>query len=107
MWRRRQHAIRCALALNCLVEEATWTDGQMERWRGGEVVRHEGVTSASHMNGAVVIFLHSAAEVSGAAETGVVVHDTFNPVLQLVSPAHMKMSSNAPPCVKKSSCLLP
>lgn len=98
-WRSGQHAIRFALAVNCLVEEATWTDG--------EVVRCEGVKSASHVNGAVAVFLDSAAEVSDAAETGVVVHDTFNPVLQLVSAANMKMSSNAPSCIKNSSSLLP
>lgn len=70
-------------------------------------MRCEGVKSVSNMNGAVVIFLDSAAEVSDVAETGVVVHDTFNPVLQLVSPANMKMSSNTPSCIKNSACLLP
>ena len=78
--------------MNCSVEEATLAVG--------EVVGCGSVRSASRMNGAIVIFLDSTAKVNDVVETGVVIHDTFTPVLPLVSPARKITISNAPRSLK-------
>lgn len=59
-------------AVQCLVEEAALA--------GGDVVGHESVKSALRMNGAIVIFVDSMAEVSGLVEKGVVIKDAFTTV---------------------------
>lgn len=68
------------------MEEATLTNGEV-----GKCGR---VRSASHMNGAIVISLDSTAKVSDVAETGVLAHNTFVPVLPSLSLANMITSSN-------------
>ena len=88
----RRHAVKLVPAVNCSVEEATLAVG--------EVVGCGSVKSASRMNGAIVIFLDSTAKVSDVVETGVVIQDTFTPVLPLVSPARKITISNAPPFIK-------
>ena len=88
----RRHAVKLVPAVSCSVEEATLAVG--------EVVGCGSVKSASRMNGAIVIFLDSTAKVSDVVETGVVIQDTFTPVLPLVSPARKITISNAPPFIK-------
>ena len=88
----RRHAVKLVPAVNCSVEEATLAVG--------EVVGCGSVKSASRMNEAIVIFLDSTAKVSDVVETGVVIQDTFTPVLPLVSPARKITISNAPPFIK-------
>ena len=91
----RRHAIKLIPAVACSVAEAALAVG--------EVVGCDSVKSASRMNGAIVMFLDNTAKVSEVVETGVVIHDTFNPVLPLVNPATRVMISNAPPFIKNET----
>ena len=75
----RRHAIEGIPSVACSVAEAALAVG--------EVVGCDSVKSASWMNGAIVIFLDNTAKVSEVVEKGVVIHDTFNPVLLLGNPA--------------------
>ena len=91
----RRHAVKLIPAVQCSVEEATLAVGQ--------VVGCGSVKSASRMNGAIVIFLDSTNKVNDVVEKGVVIHDTFTPVLPLVSPARKITISNAPPFIKNET----
>ena len=91
----RRHAIKLIPAVACSVAEAALAVG--------EVVGCDSVKSASRMNGTIVMFLDNTAKVSEVVETGVVIHDTFNPVLPLVNPATRVMISNAPPFIKNET----
>ena len=93
----RRHAVKLVPGVNCSVEEASLAVG--------EVVGCGSVKSASRMNGAIVIFLDSTTKVNDVVETGVVIHDTFVPVLPLVSPAKKVIISNAPPFIKNETLI--
>lgn len=82
-WR---HAIKLVPLVPCSMEEAVLAVGQ--------VVGYGSIKSASRMNRAIVMFLDSTAKVSEVVEKGVAIHDTFTPVLLLISPA------NVPPFIK-------
>ena len=84
----RRHVIKLSPVVQCSVEEAGLAVG--------EVVGFSSIKSASRMNGAIVIFLDSTTKVSEVVENGVVIQDTFTPVLPLVSPAIRVTISNAP-----------
>lgn len=58
--------------MNCLVEEAGLGLG--------EVVSYDGVISACHMNGAIVIFLDKISKVHDLVERGIIIHDIFTPI---------------------------
>ena len=88
----RRHAVRISPHVGCSVEEASYAVG--------EVVGFDSVLSASRMNRAVVIFLDDVVKVDTVVEKGVVIRDTFTPVLPLVSPAKRITVSNAPPFIK-------
>ena len=94
----RRHAIKLIPSVACSVAEAALAVG--------EVVGCDAVKSASRMNGAIVMFLDSTAKVSEVVEKGVVIHDTFNPVLPLVNPATRVMISNAPPFIKNDTLIM-
>lgn len=51
----------------------------------------------------IVIFLDIVSKVNYLVERGVVIHDTFVPVLPLVSPAKRVTISNAPPFIKNEA----
>ena len=91
----RRHAIKVIPSVACSVAEAALAVG--------EVVGCDSVKSASRMNGAIVMFLDNTAKVTEVVEKGVVIHDTFNPVLPLVNPATRVMISNAPPFIKNET----
>ncbi|KAE8277540.1 Transposon TX1 uncharacterized 82 kDa protein ORF 1 [Larimichthys crocea] len=91
----RRHAVKLVPAVPCSVEEAGLAVG--------EVVGCESIRSASRMNGAIVLFLDATAKVSQVVERGVVIQDTFTPVLPLVNPAAKVIISNAPPFIKNES----
>ncbi|KAF0029314.1 hypothetical protein F2P81_018419, partial [Scophthalmus maximus] len=78
--------------VGCSVEEASLTVG--------ELVGFHSVKSASGMNSAILIFLDDVAKVEQVVENGIVVLDTFMPVLPLVNPATKIIISNAPPFMK-------
>lgn len=78
--------------MECSVEEAGLAVGKL--------MGCSSINSASRMNGAIVIFLDTD-KVSKVVERGVVIGDTFTPVLLLlVSPAKKVMISNAPLFIK-------
>ena len=54
----------------------------------------DSIKSASRMNSAIVTFLDDISKVEKVVESGVVVSDSFTPVLPLVSPAKKIMISN-------------
>lgn len=91
----RRHAIKLVPAVECSVEQAGLAVGK--------VVGYSSVKSASRMNGAIVIFLDDTDKVSKVVESGVVIGDTFTPVLPLVSPAKKVLISNAPPFIKNEA----
>lgn len=47
----------------------------------GEVVGYETVKLAARMSGAIVLFLDNTAKVGEVVESGVVIQDTFTPVV--------------------------
>ena len=88
----RQHAIKVVANIGVSVEEVSLAVG--------EVVGCQSVKSASRMNGAIVLFLDDVTKVETVVENGIVVRDTFTPVLPLISPTKKIVISNAPPFIK-------
>lgn len=88
----RRHGIKIATAMNCSVEECSLAVGN--------VVSHDSIMSASRMNSAVVIFLDSIEKVNSVVQNGIVVQETFTPVMPLVQPAKKIILSNVPPFIK-------
>lgn len=76
--------------LNCSVEEAVLAVVQ--------VVGYDSAKSDSRMNGVNFIFLDNTSKVNDLAERGVIIHNTFVPILPLVRAAK-KVISNAPPFI--------
>lgn len=66
----------------------------------GEIAGCENIKSASRMNGAIVIFLKTTELVQKLVENGVVLNDTFTPVLPLSAPSRKITISNVPPFVR-------
>ncbi len=58
------------------------------------------IKSASRMNKAVVIFLAEVQMVDNLIERGIVINNTFLPVLPLSSPSKKIVLSNVPPFIK-------
>ncbi len=58
------------------------------------------IRSASRMNKATVFFLTEIQMVNDLIETGLIIKDTFVPVLPLSSPSKKVVLSNVPPFVK-------
>ncbi|XP_056593934.1 probable crossover junction endonuclease EME2 isoform X2 [Triplophysa dalaica] len=58
------------------------------------------IRSASRMNKAIVIFLSESQMVDDLIESGLIIKDTFVPVLPLSSPSKKVVLSNVPPFVK-------
>lgn len=88
----RRHAIKLSPPDGCSVEECSLAVG--------EIVGYESIKSASKMNSAVVIFLDNVDKVNQLLVSGLVIHDTYTPVLSLVSPAKKVVISNVPPFLK-------
>lgn len=88
----RRHAIKVVTNDRVSAEDVSYAVG--------EVVGFQSVKSASRMNGGIVIFLDDVDKVDSVVEKGIVVRDTFTPVLPLVSPAKKIIISNAPPFLK-------
>ncbi len=88
----RRHGIKIAPVMNCSVEECSLAVGK--------AVGYESILSASRMNGAVVVFLDAIEKVNSAVQSGVVIKDTFTPVMPLVQPARKITLSNVPPFIK-------
>lgn len=72
----RRHAIKLVPTVNCSVEEASMAVGK-------------------------VMCLSNADQVSEVVETGIVIQDTFTPVLPLVTPVRKITISNIPLFSKK------
>lgn len=72
----RRHGIKLAPVMNCSVEDCSLAVG--------EVVGFDSIMSASRMNSAVVIFLDTIEKVNRVVQSGVVIQDTFTPVMPLV-----------------------
>lgn len=64
------------------------------------VVGSVNIRSASRMNKAIVIFLSESQMADGLVESGLIIRDTFVPVLPLSSPSKKIILSNVPPYVK-------
>lgn len=74
------------VGIECPVEECSLAIGQ--------VIGHESIKSASRMNSAMVLFLHSVEKVNKIVEQGVVVKNAHTPVFPLVNPAKKITMSN-------------
>lgn len=88
----RRHGIKIVPEMNCSVEECSLAVG--------EAVGYESILSASRMNSAVVIFLDAIEKVNSVVQSGVIIKDTFTPVMPLVQPARKIILSNVPPFIK-------
>lgn len=88
----RRHGIKIVPVMNCSVEECSLAVGK--------AVGYESIMSASRMSSAVVIFLDSIEKVTSVVQSGVVIKDTFTPVIPLVQPARKVTLSNVPPFIK-------
>lgn len=88
----RRHGIKLAPVMNCSVEDCVLAVGN--------AVGFNSIISASRMNSAVVIFLDTIENVNSVVQTGVVIQDTFTPVIPLVQPARKITLSNVPPFIK-------
>lgn len=69
----------------------------------GDVVGCESLTSASRMNGVIVIFVDTMAQVSELVDKGVVIQDTFTSISPLSNPVNKVIISNAPPFIETIS----
>ena len=65
-----------------------------------EVVGAASVKSAARMNGSVVIFVDEVAKANAVIASGVVINDTFVPVMPLASPSKKVVLSNCPPFIR-------
>lgn len=88
----RRHGIKIAPVMNCSVEDCSLAVG--------EIVGHDSIMSASRMNSAVVIFLDNIEKVNRVVENGVIIQETFTPVIPLVQPAKKIILSNVPPFIR-------
>lgn len=93
----RRHGIKIVPLMNCSVEECSLAVGK--------AVGYESIMSASRMSSAVVIFLDSIEKVTSVVQSGVVIKDTFTPVIPLVQPARKVTLSNVPPFIKDDTLL--
>lgn len=75
----RRHGIKLAPVVNCSVEDCSLAVGK--------AVGFDSIISASRMNSAVVIFLDTIEKVNSVVQSGVVIQDTFTPLIPLVQPA--------------------
>lgn len=71
----------------------------------GKVVVYENILPASRMNSAVVVFLNAVEKVNSVVQSGVIIKDTFTPVMPLVQPAGKITLSNVPPFIKDNLLL--
>ncbi len=88
----RRHGIKIAPVMRCSVEECSLAVGK--------VAGYDSILSASRMNSAFVIFLNSIEKVNNVVQSGIVIQDTFTPVMPLVQPARKILLSNVPPFIK-------
>ncbi len=71
----RRHGIKLAPVVNCSVEDCSLAVGK--------AVGFDSIMSAERMNSAVVIFLDTIEKVNSVVQSGVVIQDTFTPVIPL------------------------
>lgn len=88
----RRHGIKLAPVSNVSVEQCVLAVG--------EVVGCDSILSASRMNSAVVVFLDTIEKVNSVVQNGVVIQDTFTPIMPLLQPAKKVILSNVPPFIK-------
>lgn len=88
----RKHGLKICPGFRCSVEECALAVA--------EVVGAGSVRSAARMNGAVVIFVDEVEKANAAITSGIVVNETFVPVLPLASPARRVILSNVPPFIR-------
>lgn len=88
----RRHGIKVLADTQCSVEHCSLAMA--------DVVGCESIISASRMNGAVVLFLDNIDKVNSVVANGIVINDTFTPVMPLVQPAKRITLSNVPPFIK-------
>ncbi len=93
----RRHGIKLAPVVNCSVEDCSLAVGK--------AVGFDSIMSASRMNSAVVIFLDTIEKVNSVVQSGVVIQDTFTPVIPLVQPAKRIILANVPPFIKDETLI--
>lgn len=87
----RRHGIKLAPVMRCSVEDCCSAVGKL--------IGYDSIMSASRMNSAFVLFLNSIEKVNNVVQSGVVIHDTFTPVMPLAQPAKKIVLSNVPPFI--------
>ncbi len=92
----RRHGIKLAPVVNCSVEDCSLAVGKAVGFDS---------MSASRMNSAVVIFLDTIEKVNSVVQSGVIIQDTFTPVIPLVQPAKRIILSNVPPFIKDETLI--
>ena len=87
----RKHGVKIQATFPCSVEECGLA--------AGKVVGYESVKSAARMNSAVIIFVGSIDKANTLVENGVVIRDTYVPVVPLATPSKKITLSNVPPFI--------
>ncbi|CAM4526962.1 unnamed protein product [Leuciscus chuanchicus] len=88
----RRHGIKLAPVNNVSVEQCVLAVG--------EAVGCDCILSASRMNNAVFVFLDTIEKVNSVVQNGVVIQDTFTPVMPLLQPVKKCILSNVPLFIK-------
>ena len=87
----RKHGVKISASFPCSVEECSLA--------AGKVVGYESVKSAARMNSAVIIFVGSIDKANTLVENGIIIKDTYVPVVPLTTPSKKVMISNVPPFI--------
>ena len=88
----RRNGIKVISAERCSIEDCSIAVAQ--------VVGYRSILSASRMNSAFVLFLDDVNKVNEIVASGIVLNDSYTPVMPLIQPAKKILLSNVPPFIK-------
>lgn len=88
----RRNGIKVVSAERCSIEDCSIAVAQ--------VVGYKSILSASRMNSAFVLFLDDVNKVNEIVAKGIVLNDSYTPVMPLIQPAKKILLSNVPPFIK-------
>jgi len=88
----RRNGIKITPAERCSIEDCSIAVAQ--------VVGYKSILSASRMNSAFVFFLDDVNKVNEIVASGIVLNESYTPVMPLMQPAKKILLSNVPPFIK-------
>lgn len=88
----RRNGIKVIPAERCSIEECSIAVAK--------VVGYKSILSASRMNSAIVLFLDDVNKVNEIVANGIVINESYTPVMPLMQPAKKILLSNVPPFIK-------